>query len=75
MKDGVLEYRGDTVGAINLVLEGAPYGPNVEEAKVCYPVFLHVLHGSRVLMNNVTPEPQPPNININPQQYESVRDP
>ncbi|KAI0075235.1 arp2/3 complex subunit [Panus rudis PR-1116 ss-1] len=25
--------KGDTIGAINLVLEGAPYGPNVEEAK------------------------------------------
>ena len=74
MRDGVYDYRGDTVGAINLVLEGAPYGPNVEEAKVCYPVFLHVLHGCRVLMN-VTPEPQSPNININPQQYEGVRDP
>ena len=40
MKDGVFEYRGDTVGAITLVLEGAPYGPNVEEAKVRYPVSL-----------------------------------
>ena len=40
MRDGVYEYRGDTVGAINLVLEGAPYGPNVEEAKVRYPVSL-----------------------------------
>lgn len=29
------EHRGDTVSAINLVLESAPYGPNVEEAKVC----------------------------------------
>ena len=74
MKDGVFEYRGDTVGAITLVLEGAPYGPNVEEAKVRYPIFLHVLHSCRVLMN-VTLEPQSPNININPQQYEGVRDP
>ena len=40
MRDGVYDYRGDTVGAINLVLEGAPYGPNVEEAKVRYPVLL-----------------------------------
>ena len=74
MKDGVFEYRGDTVGAITLVLEGAPYGPNVEEAKVRYPIFLQVLRGCRVSMN-VAPESQPPNININPQQYESVRDP
>ncbi|EJD05246.1 actin-related protein ARPC5 [Fomitiporia mediterranea MF3/22] len=25
--------RGDVAGALNIVLEGAPYGPNVEEAK------------------------------------------
>jgi actin related protein 2/3 complex subunit 5 len=26
--------RSDVVGALNIVLEDAPYGPNVEEAKV-----------------------------------------
>lgn len=29
------DSRGDVTGAINLVLDSAPYGPNVEEAKVC----------------------------------------
>ena len=29
--------RNDYVGALTLVLENAPYGPNVEEAKVCNP--------------------------------------
>jgi hypothetical protein len=27
-------YRGDTVGALTTALEGAPYGPDVDEAKV-----------------------------------------
>ncbi|OCB90625.1 actin-related protein ARPC5 [Sanghuangporus baumii] len=28
-----LVTRGDAAGALNIVLDGAPYGPNVEEAK------------------------------------------
>lgn len=32
-------FRGDVAGALNAVLEDAPYGPNVEDAKVrsCTP--------------------------------------
>lgn len=29
-------FRNDTVGAIQIVLENAPYGPSNEEAKVLY---------------------------------------
>lgn len=30
----LMKYRGDIQGALELVLSDAPYGPNVEEAKV-----------------------------------------
>ena len=32
--------RGDTAGALNSVLEGAPYGQNVDEAKVNHGLFI-----------------------------------
>jgi actin related protein 2/3 complex subunit 5 len=32
--------RGDIAGCLRTVLENAPYGPNVEDAKVCRPLFL-----------------------------------
>jgi hypothetical protein len=30
----ILDRRSDIAGALSIVLENAPYGPNVEEAKV-----------------------------------------
>jgi hypothetical protein len=36
--------RSDVVGALNTVLENAPYGPNVEEAKVRAPMLSSTQH-------------------------------
>ena len=41
-------YRGDTAGALSLVLDGAPYGPNVDEAKVC--LSMHAEPSSCILI-------------------------
>lgn len=49
MSDSV--FRGDILGALELVLTDAPYGPNVDEAKVrvttrhrrCYIYVLHLI--------------------------------
>jgi actin related protein 2/3 complex subunit 5 len=32
-----IEYRGDITGSLNMALDSPPYGPGIEEAKVCSP--------------------------------------
>lgn len=34
-----MKYRSDVVDALNIALDNAPYGPNVEEAKVTFGSF------------------------------------
>ena len=46
-----LRVRGDIAGALSLVLDGAPYGPNVEEAKVCRFVHQHWIYLKRLRSN------------------------
>ena len=46
-----LRVRGDVAGALSLVLDGAPYGPNVEEAKVCCFVHQHWIYLKRLRSN------------------------
>lgn len=68
----ICKHRGDTVGAITLVLDAAPYGASVEEAKVCVHPYLRV-SAPRLII--IILEPQSTNTYINSQQHESVRDP
>ena len=62
-------YRGDVAGALNTVLDGAPYGPNVEEAKVRVTTLF--LASSLIY---VCAEHKPTNPLIDPQQHQSSGD-
>ena len=37
-------FRSDISGALNTILENAPYGPNVDEAKVLHPLLGPWIH-------------------------------
>ncbi|PAV15938.1 arp2 3 complex [Pyrrhoderma noxium] len=60
---GVLA-KGDVAGALSLVLDGAPYGPNVEEAKTLnLQTLLSILGSTKAaeipgILRSLTPEAQ-----------------
>ena len=66
-----LYYRGDIAGALSLVLDGPPYGPNVEEAKVC-PSRSGC---ARSLMPMIPTEFEFADVGVNLEQHEEHRDP
>jgi len=64
--------RGDTVGALTVALEGAPYGPGVDEAKVISNLVCPLYTFAQVVS---IIEPDFAIGGINSEQYQIYRDP
>jgi hypothetical protein len=62
----------DIAGSLRTILENAPYGPNVEDAKVSRPLFLTPT-GTTQAIPVLRPEPQPPDARHHTKQHQSDR--
>ena len=52
-------YRNDISGALTTILENAPYGPSVDEAKVCTPLCA-IKHKHLLILLKAYHPPNPP---------------